>query len=273
MLDVVERLKLDDVAYLLPVAAERSWYPRRYFDPVRDNEPYLSWAIEACEAALGGCPAPRAFPISGSCSAASRRARAWWPSCWLEHHARSPARPCSRAPCSVGRPTAHRRRERPADVLCPKPLRRMDRPRGREATAQAFAEMGAAVVFEIYEDRQHQISDRAVAGLRALLSRGRLSGDRRTRARTERDAPDYNAPARPLLDDSLDRIDRLELSDLGPAFLPMRWDAHVRPELVGRFVDQEALPGGIGELAPAARRGCGSSRRRSSRGPCDRRRR
>ena len=52
MLDVVERLGLDDVAYLLPVSPERSWYPGRYFDPLEANEPHLTDAIAACEAAV-----------------------------------------------------------------------------------------------------------------------------------------------------------------------------------------------------------------------------
>src|SRR5689334_12529493 len=50
---LVEPLALPGIAYLLPVAAGRSWYPRRYFDPRAANEPWLSAAVEACEATVG----------------------------------------------------------------------------------------------------------------------------------------------------------------------------------------------------------------------------
>ncbi|MGH2857060.1 MAG: hypothetical protein ACRDMJ_06200 [Solirubrobacteraceae bacterium] len=52
MLDVVGRLALDDVSYLLPVATGHSWYPGRYFDPLSANRPDLDHALAACEAAL-----------------------------------------------------------------------------------------------------------------------------------------------------------------------------------------------------------------------------
>ena len=41
-----------------------------------------------------------------------------------------------------------------------------------QATAQAFERSGAVVAFEVDEDRVHHINDRAVAGLRALLTAG-----------------------------------------------------------------------------------------------------
>jgi phospholipase/carboxylesterase len=53
MLEVAQRLGLDDaVAYVLPRAADRSWYPGRFYDPMEDNEPWLGWSLEAVEAAV-----------------------------------------------------------------------------------------------------------------------------------------------------------------------------------------------------------------------------
>jgi predicted esterase len=49
---LVEPLAVPGVAYLLPVAAGRSWYPNRYFDPREANEPWLSAALDACEATV-----------------------------------------------------------------------------------------------------------------------------------------------------------------------------------------------------------------------------
>jgi phospholipase/carboxylesterase len=61
MLDqLVARLGLDDdVAYVLPRAADRSWYPGRFYDPMEDNEPCLGWSLEAIAAAAAHCPASR----------------------------------------------------------------------------------------------------------------------------------------------------------------------------------------------------------------------
>jgi phospholipase/carboxylesterase len=170
MLDVVGRLSLDDVAYVLPVAAARSWYPGRYFDPLMENEPYLSWAIEACEAALAtahaaGLPDQRIVLggfSQGACVVAELLARG--------------SRPLAGAAVLTGSLLG-----RPADRT-PTPVQglRMFVALSRydewialadaQATAQAFERMGADVVFEIYEDREHHISDQAVAGLRTLLT-------------------------------------------------------------------------------------------------------
>lgn len=172
MLDVVKRLELDDVAYLLPVAAERSWYPGRYFDPVSHNEPHVSWAIEACEAALaaahaGGLPDQRIVLggfSQGACVVA-------------ELLARTP-RPLAGAAVLTGSllGRAAERSPAPVDGL------RMFFASSRydewialadaHATAQAFERAGAVVVLETYDDREHHVSDRAVAGLRVLLTRG-----------------------------------------------------------------------------------------------------
>ena len=64
MLDLAVRLALDDVHMLVPVAAGRTWYPQRFTAPVADNEPWLSHALEACDAAVqrlagAGWPAER----------------------------------------------------------------------------------------------------------------------------------------------------------------------------------------------------------------------
>jgi flavin reductase (DIM6/NTAB) family NADH-FMN oxidoreductase RutF/dienelactone hydrolase len=53
MLEVAGRIALDDsVAYVLPRAADRSWYPGRFHDPTLDNEPWLSWSLDAIDAAV-----------------------------------------------------------------------------------------------------------------------------------------------------------------------------------------------------------------------------
>jgi predicted esterase len=170
MLDVVERLKLDDVAYMLPVAASRSWYPGRYFDPVTENEPYLSWAIEACEAALAtaraaGVPDQRIVLggfSQGACVVAELLARG--------------SRPIAGAAVLTGSLLGRPAERTPAALDGLRMFFALSRYdewialADAQATAQAFERMGAVVVFEIYEDREHHISDRALAGLRTLLT-------------------------------------------------------------------------------------------------------
>ena len=170
MQDVVHRLNLRDVAYLLPVAAERSWYPGRYFDTVSVNEPHLSWAIEACEAALAmahaaGVP-DRRIVLGGFSQGACVVA---------ELLARSPRRLAGAAVLSgslLGRPAE--RRPAPLDGLRMFfALSRYDEwiaLADAQATVAAFERAGAVVVLETYEDREHHISDAAVAGLRAPLT-------------------------------------------------------------------------------------------------------
>ena len=170
MLDVVQRLKLDDVAYLLPVAAERSWYPRRYFDPVSENEPHLTWAIEACEAALAaiqaeGIPDQRIVLggfSQGACVVAELLARQPRPIAGAAVLTGSLlGRPAERTPAPLDGLRMFFASSRYDEWIAPADAR---------ATAEAFERAGAMVRFETYDDREHHINDRAVAGLRALLT-------------------------------------------------------------------------------------------------------
>ena len=173
MLDVVERLDLDDVAYLLPVAAERSWYPGRYFDPPSKNEPHLT---------LGGRSLRRGARRGERrwCRRGARRGR------WL-----LAGRVRNRR--TAGSPAPSVRRRGGSDRLAARSASERTTPAGVDglrmffalsrydewialqdarATAQAFERSGATVAFEVHDDRVHHINDRAIAGLRALLSAG-----------------------------------------------------------------------------------------------------
>jgi phospholipase/carboxylesterase len=165
MLDVVERLGLDDIAYLLPVSAERSWYPGRYFDPVAENEPHLSRAIEACEAALDsvvGLDAVLGGFSQGACVVAELLAR----------RPRPLAGAAILTGTLLGRPS-ERTLARVDGLPMYFGISRHDEwiaLEDAQASAAAFERAGATVVFETYEDREHHVTDQAVAGLRAMLS-------------------------------------------------------------------------------------------------------
>lgn len=173
MLDVVERLGLDDVAYLLPVAAERSWYPGRYFDPPSKNEPHVSWAVEACDAALDGASAAgvgaERIVVGGFSQGACvivellvRRPRPFGGAAVLTGSLLGPPHERT-APARVDGLRMFFALSRYDEWIALQDAR---------ATAQAFERSGATVAFEVHDDRVHHINDRAVAGLRALLSAG-----------------------------------------------------------------------------------------------------
>lgn len=52
MTAVADRIGMDDIHCVLPVAAQNSWYPGRFMDPVETNEPHLTYALQAVDHAL-----------------------------------------------------------------------------------------------------------------------------------------------------------------------------------------------------------------------------
>jgi predicted esterase len=173
MLDVAERLRLDDVSYVLPVAAEQSWYPGRYFDPKKENEPHVSWSIEACETALTAARSAgvgdERIVVAGFSQGACVVAE------WL---ARRPRRFAGAAVLTGSLLGPSNERITPAradDLRMFFAVSRYDEwvaLEDAQATARAFERSGATVAFEVYDDRVHHINDHAVQGIRALLSAG-----------------------------------------------------------------------------------------------------
>jgi phospholipase/carboxylesterase len=171
MLDVVTRLGLHDVGYVLPVAAGNVWYPGRYFDPLPDNAPWIAWTLDALDAAIARVHAAGIGDdrlvlggfSQGACVLAelvARRPRPWAGVAVLtgtllgpDGEATTPARVDGLAMFFGA--SRHDEWIKPARV---------------EATADAFAEAGAQVTLELYDDRAHLVNDQAVAGVRRLLS-------------------------------------------------------------------------------------------------------
>jgi predicted esterase len=172
MLDVAGRLHLPEVAYVLPVASERSWYPGRFFDPITDNEPHVSWSLEAFEAAIATA-CTRGTTIErivlggfsqGACLIAelvARRPRPFAGVAVLTGTLMGPAGTEIRPAHANGLAMFIASSRYDGWI----PLERA------EATARAFELAGAQVAFEVHDDREHHVSDRAVAGVRALFDR------------------------------------------------------------------------------------------------------
>ncbi len=171
MLELVDRLALDGVAYLLPEADGRTWYPGRYLAPIADNEPSLSHALEAYRSALAaiaaaGIPPERTVLVGfsqGACLTA-------------ELVFREPA-PYAGIAILTGALIGPLQDERPAPAElaglevffgCARedawiPLEHAQR------TAQAFAAGGATTTFRAYDEPEHAIYDDEVDAVRALL--------------------------------------------------------------------------------------------------------
>ena len=171
MLDVADRLALDGAGYVLPVADGRSWYPGRYFDPPADNEPYVGWSLTAFE---------RAIAIARDAASLERIVLAGFSqgACLVaELVARNP-RPFAGVAVLTGTllgPDGEEPEPAPADRLPMLfagsrydewvPLERV------QSSAKAFERAGASVTTEVYDDREHHVSDRAVVALRRLFER------------------------------------------------------------------------------------------------------
>ena len=172
MRDVIARLGLPDVAYLLPVAAGRSWYDGRYFDPRITLEPQLSRALAAVEQALAAAAAdgiPSERVVLGGFSQGA---------CLVAELIAQRPRPLAGLAILTGALIGG-----PGELAGPKGLDGLAVYAScavddawipiadARACADAFAAAGAEVVFEPLDDPEHHVSDRAVDGLRSLLTR------------------------------------------------------------------------------------------------------
>jgi predicted esterase len=173
MLEAAQRLALDDeVAYVLPQASGRSWYPGRFYDPMEDNEPWLGWSLHAIERAVAAARGDgRALPAialvgfsQGACIVA-------------EHLARRPE-PYGAAAILTGAlfgtPDADRM---PAGSLGGLPMFfgiaedddwiPVDAVRD---TVVAFQRAGADCELHVYDDQEHGINDDEIVAVRSLLT-------------------------------------------------------------------------------------------------------
>jgi phospholipase/carboxylesterase len=167
---LVLRIDDPDVAWVLPAASGGSWYPARYFEPRIANEPSLTHALEACEAAIADVLAAGVPPeqvvlagfSQGGCIVADLIART--------------PRPYAGVALLTGSligPEHDVTRPRPLDGL---PVF-MESSRSDEwvsldhveATARALEAAGARVELQVSDDPEHRIRDGAVQGVRGLL--------------------------------------------------------------------------------------------------------
>ncbi len=168
---LAERIDLPEITWLLPQAADSSWYPGVFQQPVSSNEPHLSSAlavVDRCRAAL----AEEGFgPVRLVLLGFSQGA------CLLAEHLVRGAAPCAGAalltgaylgPPDVPRVPTGDLAGMPVFLGLPEQDSWVPLERAR-ATAELLAQMGARVVLEAYDEPEHVVTDEAVAGVRRLL--------------------------------------------------------------------------------------------------------
>jgi len=175
MLDLARRVDLPWVGYLVPEAPAGSWYPGRYFDPVEDNEPWLSQALRIVEATIAQARAHSDAPLvlagfsQGACLVAERLAR-------------SGAVPLAGAGILTGALLGDLAQRPCLDVALdalPVPIVSSLRdswidPEPVRTTAAILRAAGADVRLTLTDEPEHHIDDVAVAAVRRLLEEARL---------------------------------------------------------------------------------------------------
>lgn len=170
MLEIVDRLQLPELSYLLPSAAGDSWYPGRFMEPIEVNQPWLDHALEVCDVMLrriaeAGVPPQRTFFLGFSQGA-----------CVIsEYLVRNPRRYAGAAVLTGGYVGPEPRTPRGSFAGMPVFLgvSRYDDwvPLSRaEQTAELFGAMRAEVTFRVYDDLEHVINDAEIAETRTLLT-------------------------------------------------------------------------------------------------------
>ncbi|WP_052746006.1 alpha/beta hydrolase [Allosalinactinospora lopnorensis] len=172
MMGVLDRLALPEIGYVLPRAAERTWYPEGFTAPIDANQPRLDQALDTCAQALHqagehGFPPERTALLGFSQGA-----------CLLsEFMLRNPRRYAAAALLTGGYIGPADQPRSPTGSLANTPVflgsSRYDEwvPIERvEATAALMREMGAQVTMQTYDDREHFVNDEAIAQTRALLT-------------------------------------------------------------------------------------------------------
>jgi phospholipase/carboxylesterase len=173
MIALASRLEIDGVRWLAPAADGGSWYPNRFMEPVASNEPFLTRAIERCNAAVGGAAeggrllTNQIFVVGfsqGACLAA-------------EYVLRHPGR-CGAAVAFTGgligppgtdwQPSSRTLEGLRVLVTGSDVDEWVPEARVRE-TARVLTTKGAEVQLRVYTGRAHVVSDEEVAEARAFL--------------------------------------------------------------------------------------------------------
>jgi predicted esterase len=173
MRSVADRVALPGFAWYAPAAPGRTWYPKRFTEPLAENEPFLSAALRALGAVLGvvgrdGFGAERVVLLGFSQGA-----------CLLaEYLVRHPRRYAAAALLTGGFAGPPGSRRDVAGDLAGTPVLLASSSRDDWVPVERVRETGvllrgagATVTVHVDEDPEHHVNDATVAAVRALLAR------------------------------------------------------------------------------------------------------
>jgi predicted esterase len=171
MLALADHLALDRVHFVAPQAANGTWYPLRFIEPVERNEPWLTFALDACESVVAGLgeagwPPERVALVGFSQGACLT----------LEYVARHPRRYGAVAALTGGLIGADGALTHPAAGLEATPMlvtgveadAWVPPERTRESAA-ILAAAGADVDLRVFEPAPHGVREEEIAAVRELL--------------------------------------------------------------------------------------------------------
>jgi len=170
MLDLAAQLNLDGFRWLAPYAEAGRWYPGRFMEPLANNEPYLTRAVDRCdrilsEAGEGGRLGPEKLAVLGFSQGACIA---------VEYALRRPER-CRAivafSGCLMGPPaTQWKARLNGLRVfISGSDVDEWIPENNTRETAQVLAELGADVTMRVYPGRPHIVCDEEVADAREFL--------------------------------------------------------------------------------------------------------
>lgn len=175
-IDLAARLGLDEICWWLPTAAERSWYPGKFMEPLESNQPQLDQALGVLNDQLSGLLEARdaggaPVIVLGFSQGA----------CLLAEHLLTVQPPVDGAVLHTGgylgpRPRSFAPTAGPGlsglavELFCADedpwvPLHRV------KDTAAAFEGLVAVTTVNVYRDEEHHITDDAASRIRGYLSR------------------------------------------------------------------------------------------------------
>ena len=172
MLGLAAQLRMEDVAFLAPQAAEYAWYPNRFMAPIASNEPWLTSALTKIERLIAASAEAGIGPeriallgfSQGACLASEFAAR----------HARRYGAVIALSGGVIGPPETPRDYAgsfdgTPAFFGCSDIDPHIPVERVRES-AEVYRRMGAAVDERIYPGVGHTVNRDELDAVRALLT-------------------------------------------------------------------------------------------------------
>jgi predicted esterase len=166
VLELADRMALDDVAFVAPTAEGNSWWPQSFLAPFEENEPALTLALDTVDSLVGSVDPARLVLggfSQGACLAAEYAVRHPRRYGGLLLYTGGFAGPPGTAPSPSGSFDGT-----PAYLGTSHPDAWVPLERVRE-TATLLDRLGAEVTVQVFEGQEHLVNDQQIAAGRELI--------------------------------------------------------------------------------------------------------